>query len=186
MESTINNRRIYNPVQKDAVIFLKTSEETQGELTLVEVELAPHGGNSPHYHTAFSEQFEVLEGELNVQLGKENHVLKAGQKATAQPHVIHRFYSTSDQPTRFQVELRPGSSDFENALRIAYGLADSGETFKDGTPKNLLAFGYVVTLSSTGLPGAWALLTPLFKMLNKIALMRGIDKRLAERYLQPF
>ena len=34
-----NSRRIYNPVQKDYVTFLKTGEETKGEYTLVEVEL---------------------------------------------------------------------------------------------------------------------------------------------------
>lgn len=30
-------RKIYNPIQKDYVTFLKTNEETDGEYTLVEV-----------------------------------------------------------------------------------------------------------------------------------------------------
>lgn len=34
-------RRIYNPIQKDFVTFLKTHDETNGEYSLVEVELAP-------------------------------------------------------------------------------------------------------------------------------------------------
>jgi hypothetical protein len=39
-----NHRKIYNPIQKDSVVFLKTSAETNGECTLVEVELADGGG----------------------------------------------------------------------------------------------------------------------------------------------
>jgi hypothetical protein len=39
-----NPRRIYNPIQKDYLTFLKTSAETNGAFTLVEVELAPKGG----------------------------------------------------------------------------------------------------------------------------------------------
>jgi hypothetical protein len=38
---TTNTRRVYNPIQKDYVTFLKTSEETAGKFSLVEVELAP-------------------------------------------------------------------------------------------------------------------------------------------------
>ena len=65
-----NPRRIYNPVQKDYVTFIKTSAETNGEFTLVEVELAPQGGVGIHYHKTYSERFDCLEGELKVQAGK--------------------------------------------------------------------------------------------------------------------
>ena len=36
--------RIYNPIQKDYVTFLETSDETGGEHTLIEIEVAPGGG----------------------------------------------------------------------------------------------------------------------------------------------
>ena len=69
--TTETTRTIYNPLQRDRVTFLKTAAETSGELMLVEVELAPGGGNPPHYHTSFSERFTPIVGELSVQLGKE-------------------------------------------------------------------------------------------------------------------
>ena len=47
-------RRIYNPVQKDYATFLETSAETNGLRTLIEIELAPGGGNLVHYHKALS------------------------------------------------------------------------------------------------------------------------------------
>ena len=37
-------RRIYNPIQKDYATFLETSEESGGEHTLIEIEVAPGGG----------------------------------------------------------------------------------------------------------------------------------------------
>ena len=66
-------RKIYNPIQKGTVSFLKTSSETNGQCTLVEVELADCGGVGLHYHKTYSESFECVEGEVQVQLGKTLH-----------------------------------------------------------------------------------------------------------------
>lgn len=51
-------RRIYNPIQKDQVTFLKNHEDTEGAYTLVEVKLS-HGGAGLHYHKTYSEIFFV-------------------------------------------------------------------------------------------------------------------------------
>ena len=40
LSNPVMERKIYNPIQKDQVIFLKTHADTNGEFTLVEVELA--------------------------------------------------------------------------------------------------------------------------------------------------
>lgn len=50
----MESRKIYNPIQQDCVTFLKTSAETDGEYTLVEVELADGGGGGLHYHKTYS------------------------------------------------------------------------------------------------------------------------------------
>src|SRR5688572_5535501 len=96
-------RRIYNPVQKDYFTFIKTSEETNGEYTLVEVELAPQGGVGIHYHKTYSEKFDCLDGELKVQAGKTIHTLTPGQSVTALPNVNHRFFNASNAVARFKV-----------------------------------------------------------------------------------
>jgi hypothetical protein len=51
----MNSRTIYNPVQRDSVVFLETVSETNGKYTLVEVELAAGGGVGLHYHKTYSE-----------------------------------------------------------------------------------------------------------------------------------
>jgi mannose-6-phosphate isomerase-like protein (cupin superfamily) len=181
-----NVRRIYNPVQQDYATFLKTSAETGGEVSLLEVEVAPGGGNGLHYHAEFSEGFEVLEGELGVQVGDKQKVLKPGEKAVVPPDTLHRFYNATSEPVRFLVEVKPGHSGFEDALRIAYGLASDGEVTSDGTPKDFLTLAYIVQISGTKLNGPLAVLQPVFGVLAKIAERRGVDKRLAEKYLRAF
>src|ERR1041385_7981819 len=97
-----NERRIYNPVQKDSVTFLKTSSDTNGEYTLVEVELASGGGVGIHYHKTYSEKFDCIEGELGVQLGKEIYQLKPGEAATALPNINHRFFNSTKKGCRLE------------------------------------------------------------------------------------
>src|SRR5262245_20004759 len=119
-------RKIYNPIQKDTVYFLKTSTDTNGEYTLVEVELADGGGVGLHYHKTYAEAFKCTDGEVQVKLGKTLYTLTPGQSATAHPNINHWFRNRSGKPCRFQVELRPASRGFEQSLQIGYGLANDG------------------------------------------------------------
>jgi mannose-6-phosphate isomerase-like protein (cupin superfamily) len=119
-------RRYYHPDQKDYATFLKTSEETGGERTLIEVEVAPGGGTPPHYHKTYQEGFEVLEGELEVHVGGEMRTLRVGEKATVPLDTLHNFHNPTGEPTTFLVEPRPGSEGFEKALKAGYGLASDG------------------------------------------------------------
>ena len=56
-------RTIENPIIKDKVTFIRTSDETNGEVSEIVVDLAPGGGNEPHYHTSFVESFSQRFGE---------------------------------------------------------------------------------------------------------------------------
>jgi quercetin dioxygenase-like cupin family protein len=173
--------RIYNAVQKDYATFLKTASETNGEYTLLEVELAPQGGNDLHAHGDFTEEFKVLEGELGVQVGQNHMILKSGESALVPRDTAHRFYSTSDKLAIFQVELRPGHQGFEQALRIAYKTAD----LKMSPLKNMLLLGLLVEISGTKPTELAFLFKPIFKLLATIAKWRGLDKELNAQYGQP-
>lgn len=175
-------RRIYNPVQKDSATFLETSEETGGEYTLIEIEVAPGGGNAPHYHLTYDEHFEVMDGVLEVQLGDAARTLYPGEKAVAYKTVLHRFRNTTDEPATFRIELRPGHSGFEKALKVAYGLARDGLSSANGLPKNLYHTALLFEWGEGRLPGAFALVEPLFRLLAKRARRKGIDKELEAGY----
>jgi quercetin dioxygenase-like cupin family protein len=180
--ATETARTICHPLQRDRVTFLKTAAETDGELMLVEVELAPGGANGLHYHTSFSERFTPIVGELGVQVGKEQRVLRPSESALVKHHVVHRFYNASDQPIRFYVEIRPAQAGFEQSLRIGYGLAADGQTNAAGIPKDLITLAVLLELSDTRLSGLLALLNPIFGLLERIGRRRGVDAALIARY----
>ncbi len=179
-----NPRRIYNPVQKDYVTFLKTSEETQGKQTLVDVELAPKGGVGLHYHKTYSEKFDCLDGELKVQAGKTIYILLPGQTITAEPMINHRFFNTSDRVCKFRVELQPASRGFEQSLQIGYGLARDGQTNSKGFPNNRLALAWLFDISESNLPGWMSLFEFILRRQAKKARANGLDKELLEKYVK--
>ena len=179
-----NSRRIYNPVQKDYVTFLKTGEETKGEYTLVEVELAPKGGVGLHFHKTYSEKFECLEGELKVETGKTIHTLLPSQTATAHPPVPHRFFNTSDKVCKFRCELRPASRGFEQSLQVGYGLARDGQTNANGFPKDRLALAWLFEISESNLPGWMSFFEFILRRQAKKARRLGLDKTLVEKYVR--
>ena len=177
-------RKIYNPVQKDQVTFVLTSEETGGERTLVEVELAPGGGVGLHYHKTYSESFECLQGEVQVKLGRKLNILRPGDKAIAHPNMNHLFQNRSGQPCKFRVELRPGSKGFERSLQIAYGLATDGQVDKKGFPKDRLALAWLFDISESNLPGWMSIFEYFLRKQAQKARKTGLDQKLLAKYVR--
>ncbi len=177
-------RKIYNPIQKDQVIFLKTAAETGGACTLVEVELADGGGVGLHYHKTFSEQFECLAGEVQVQLGKEIQVLRPGEKVMAAAGINHLFRNRSGKPCTFRVELKPASRGFEESLQIGYGLAGDGQCKPNGFPKNKQVLAWLFDISESNLPGWMSLFEFILRKQAKKARQKGLDKLMRDRYVK--
>ncbi len=176
------NKTIVNPVIGDRVTFLKSTEETGGEYLLAEVELAPGGGNAMHYHLAFTEEFEVLEGRLNVDVDGKSLVLETGEKAFVHKKVPHRFYNTSGEPTVFNVEIRPARR-MEDSLRVAYGLARDGKTNDKSVPRKILQLALLFQMGEGYLVGAPTFVQrAVFGTLAAIARWKGVDKSF-EKYL---
>ncbi len=179
------SRATYNPVQKDTAVFIETVAETNGAYSLIEVEVAPGGGVGLHYHKAYSETFTCLQGELQVQLGKQVFTLKPGDApATAPKNTLHRFFNTSDKPSRFQVLISPGSRGFEESVQIAYGLARDGKVNKTGSPKKIDHLGVLLALSETKLPGWQGLFEKIFLWIGKRAEKKGITAQLRKEYVK--
>src|SRR3712207_2500717 len=91
-------RRIVNPVQGDAVTFLESSEASGGERTLAELEVAPGGKVTPHYHLSYTESFKVLAGGLSVMIGEEQLILGPGEEATVPIGALHSWANESTEP----------------------------------------------------------------------------------------
>jgi quercetin dioxygenase-like cupin family protein len=177
-------RKIHNPVQKDTVTFLKTHADTNGEYTLVEVELADGGGVGLHYHKTYAEKFDCISGELQVQLDKTLYTLNESESATAHPKINHLFRNRSGSPCKFRVELRPASKGFEESLQIGYGLARDGETRKNGFPKDKLALAWLFEISESNLPGWRSVFEFILRKQAAMARQKGVDKKLTEKYVR--
>ncbi|MBS1646411.1 MAG: cupin domain-containing protein [Bacteroidetes bacterium] len=178
-----NRKTHYNPIFGDKITFLKTSEETNGLCTLMELEL-PSGtpGVITHYHTEFTESFTILEGELTVHIGKEKRILKKGDKASVPPNTLHRWYNASKSQVTARVELTPGHTNFERSLIIAYGLARDGKCDSKGVVKDKKQLSIILDMSATKLPGLFSLIVPVLKMMAKKARKQGIEKDLIAKY----
>jgi quercetin dioxygenase-like cupin family protein len=174
--------KIVNPMIGEEIIFLTTSKQSNGEKTVMDVTIGPKGGNPLHYHRRFSESFHVLEGELNVQVGKEKFRLGPGDRKTAPINTNHRFYNTSGKPVRFIVELKPASEGFENVLRIAFGLAQDGKAGPNGMPKSLIHNGILMNMGEGYFVGIFSLLEKVFRYFGRSDKARRKEKELVGKY----
>lgn len=173
---------IINPVIKDEVTFTQTAAETNGRITSLLVKLMPGGGTPLHYHKNFSETFNVVEGVLTLTLKDKKVTLFAGEKYTVERNVVHRFSNELDQPVVFTTVVLPGSTGFENALRILYGLAADGATDSKGIPGNPLMLAAISQISDMHPAGIAVIFSPLFGLFSLLARITKTQEKLIRKY----
>lgn len=183
MERELKPRRVFvNPVYKDKVTILKSSEETGGLYSLGELEVSPGGGNQLHTHTAFDETFTAVRGVLGVAVKDEKLFLLPGDSYTVPKHTPHHFFNITNETVVCQVKFTPGHEGFEKGIAIAYGLAAEGKTNKKGIPKNLMYLALIIKLTDTSPIGLLKMLNPVFSWLAKKAKKNGMEDALLKKY----
>ena len=86
---------------------LLRSEQSGGEISVIESGSLPGFGGPPLHHHDFDETFYVIEGELTFQLGDELFTRKAGELAFAPRGVPHTYANLSAAPTRHLIVCTP-------------------------------------------------------------------------------
>jgi len=178
----MDKRTFANPAINDAATFLKTSEETNGEYTLIEIDLGKSDGPPLHFHNSFSEKFQVQEGVLYLQVGKDKKQLQVGESVLVPAGTPHRFYNETNDQVKFLITLKPGHTGMENFIKIFYGLASDGLTDKKGKPKNFSHLAVALTISDSNAPGWMSLLSPIIRRVAKRAKKNGTEKWLLDKY----
>jgi mannose-6-phosphate isomerase-like protein (cupin superfamily) len=180
-------RTIENPIAGERVTFLETAEETGGERVRTRNEVSAGAQGPPlHYHLAYTEAFEVLQGRLDLCVGaRENHlVLAEGESAFVPLNTAHRFWNSSPEPVVFEVEIRP-ARDFEKSIRTQMGLIEDGRTNDRGIPKNVFELALLYELSESYVVGMPLFLQKgIFGALARVARWRGYDPEFS-RYTKP-
>lgn len=181
------NRTIEHGITGEKITFLESCHETNGEYLKIKVELPPNGEGPPlHYHGAFEELFEVIEGELAITLEEEEKILPAGESVIVPKYVNHRFRNASNEPVTFYVTLTPGHY-FEESMRIAYGLIADKRVNKQGLPKNPLHTALMLKMQDTNITSMPKIVqTLIFGGLAKVAKWTGVDKSLERQYLPDY
>lgn len=177
-------RTIINPLYKDKVTFTQMSEETGGKISELDLTLSPKGGNPPHYHSSFEEMFTAVKGDLGLQLKGKKIILKPGESYTVKKREIHGFFNPSEsEEIEFNIKITPGHTGFEQSLRIMYGLAQDGQTLKNGIPKDLGVAFWLGELNDSKVEGfMFKLLQPLGSFLAQKVKSKGLDQVLIKKY----
>lgn len=79
------------------------------------VAIAAIKASAPHFHKLAEEIYEVLEGELTLQIGDDTIHLEPGESHTIKPGIIH---SAKGDFTLVQVTSRPGWTQEDHILAI--------------------------------------------------------------------
>jgi quercetin dioxygenase-like cupin family protein len=162
-------------------IKLISSADTQKE-SIIEFNIIPNEKTPWHYHTLFTETFDVLSGTLEVGLNDQVHHLKKGDKVTIRPNEKHYFHNVSNMECLIQVTVSPGNKNFENALLISKGLAKDGLASATGTPKKLADLALFVYLNNSKMVGLQKIAAPLFTFVAKRAIKTGRLRELELKY----
>ena len=102
------------------VVFLATSESTDGAYTEVDVIGNPKGFITVgHVHVGVTEHHTVLEGTMRVKLHGRTHVLKPGEEITIPPDTPHTQQPGSKEKGRIRIRLTPSARSDEFFERLA-------------------------------------------------------------------
>jgi mannose-6-phosphate isomerase-like protein (cupin superfamily) len=104
-------------------------------VVLSEIRLGPgNDGPAPHIHHTHSDGFYVLDGELTVRLGADEHPLSAGGFVMMPPGVVHTVRNTGDADVTLLNVHAPGAG-FDSYLRAGRdGDQEAREAFDQDPP----------------------------------------------------
>jgi quercetin dioxygenase-like cupin family protein len=130
---------IENPFTGEEVIFLETSEDTNGELLRFEYILPPRFSIPEHVHPHQEERHEVLSGTLRGSVGGQKRDFREGELAVGPPGVPHAWRNPSEEEElRIVSELRP-ALHLEALIEVGFGLARDLKIRRRNVPKHLLS-----------------------------------------------
>jgi quercetin dioxygenase-like cupin family protein len=170
----------------ETITMLVSEEDNSGARQLYQALVPPRTQGPPrHYHPAFVETFSVIEGMLDVYLGRERRhiLLKPGESVAVPIGQLHTFGNERDEPAVITVETQPAGG-VARGFQLAYGVANDGRAAEDGLPKSLLIRMLFIRTCGGFVPGV-----PLFLqrvVLGTAALLAkitGVEKSL-RKYFQ--
>lgn len=98
---------------------LLRSEETDGQISVSEIEVPPHSAGPPLHTHDFDEAFYMLEGELIFQVEGALATKGVGDVSFAPRNAAHTLANHSDEPARYVLVCNPAGFERQWALMEA-------------------------------------------------------------------
>ena len=150
--------------------------------SVLEMNILPGEKTPWHYHTLFSETFEILRGTLEVGKGNHIHQLKQGDVAMIKAGEKHYYNNVSKEECIIIATLNPGNKNFENSLFILKGLAKDGLANAAGIPKKFSDLALFIYLNNSRMVGFQKVAEPIFNYVVKAAIKKGRLNELIQKY----
>ncbi len=130
--------------------FVRTADETDGELLEMEVTGHPRGFLAQrHVHPAQAERLDVVSGAMKVVMSGHEHVLTEGQSIEVPAGVAHTQVPLGAGSGAIRIQVRPAGRTQEFMERLAE-LCVEGKMTRSGFPRPLAAAELVLAFSDTG------------------------------------
>jgi mannose-6-phosphate isomerase-like protein (cupin superfamily) len=148
-------REIHNAATGETVHFVRTADETGGELLVMEARWTDPGHVTPaHVHPGMEERWRVLEGEVGFRIGDEELMAGPGDTVIAKPGVPHVNWNQGGVPAVMRIEMRPPLR-WEEFVRQLFALASEsleGDAAQRSVTELLTEFTAEIELPSNAEP----------------------------------
>jgi quercetin dioxygenase-like cupin family protein/uncharacterized protein YndB with AHSA1/START domain len=130
--------------------FVRTGEETGGEVLEMEVSGRPRGFlNQRHVHPEQVERITVISGSIKVGLNGREHVLQAGNSIEVPAGTPHTQVANGDGPGTVRIEVSPAGRTEAFMRRVAQ-LCHEGKFTRQGFPRPVAGAELVQDFATTG------------------------------------
>lgn len=122
-------KEIENAVTGERIVFLRTGEETGGELLEMDDFWARADHLTPeHVHPAMEERWEVIAGSVRFEIGGIERTVGPGETIVAPPGTPHTACNVGEEPAHLRIQMRPALRWQEFVERL-FGLStrDGGD-----------------------------------------------------------
>lgn len=101
-------KEIVNLSTGERIVFLRTAEETNGELLEMDDFWADAGHRTPaHIHPEVEERWEVIAGKVRFEVGGIAQMAAPGDMIVAPPGTPHSACSVASEPAHLRIQMRP-------------------------------------------------------------------------------
>ncbi|HEY9421886.1 MAG TPA: cupin domain-containing protein, partial [Thermoanaerobaculia bacterium] len=101
---------IENPVTGERVVVRVGTEETGGELLVVEGFIQPGGAvTGEHVHPAIEEWFTVVRGRVGFRIDGRESIAEPGQRLHVPAGTAHDWWNAGEEEAQVIAEISPGA-----------------------------------------------------------------------------